>query len=229
MTTTAQKQQANDRASAKYHHQDNGIPAQRLQNIVQIVADNIRAGTTPIDPASMAETDELFAVDALLQYLKSRAVSGMTKEKSRQQRRLHSKALFLKTLEQDGGAYSSAQAAEILGKTKTTVKTWREAHRLLALDIDGEFYYPVFQFTENEEVSEKGILRGIAELLPKLQHFSDRMQYSFFTENRNTVLDGLTPAGRSFTVAELLRNNPTKEQWAELDRLVRLYGTQDVA
>lgn len=229
MTTTAQKRNGSDRSSAKNNFPNVGIPAARLQNFILELAEDVRSGNTPISQESMAETDAVFAMDIILQYLKHRAVNSVTKEKSRQQRRLYSKALFLQALEKDGGVYNSVQAAKILGKTKTTVRNWKDAGQLLALDIDGEFYFPVFQFTDDERVSEKGVLRGIAELLPMLRKFSDRMQYSFFMEERNTVLNGLSPAGRTFTVAEVLKNNPSKELQAELQRLARIYGTQDAA
>ncbi|MEI7239994.1 hypothetical protein WCU73_00160 [Pectobacterium brasiliense] len=217
------------KASACNCYPDRGIPAERLQKFIKEVADDIRAGNTLVDTASMTETDAVFALDVILQYMKTRTVSSMTKEKRQQQRRLYSKALFLETLEKDGGVYNSAEAAEILGRTKTTVKNWKDSHQLLALEIDGEFYYPVFQFTDDERISEKGVLRGVSEILPLLKNFSDRMQYSFFMEERNNVLNGISPPGRTFTVAEILRHNPGKELWAEIHRLARIYGTQDAA
>ncbi len=229
MTTATQKRDGSDRSSAKSIHLDMEVLATRLQNYVQEVAEDVRSGNTSINLKCMGETDAIFTLDVILQHLQHKAVNAVTKEKSRQKRRLHSKALFLQTLKNDGGVYSSAEAADILGKTKTTVKNWKDAGRLLALDIDGEFYFPVFQFTDDEYVSEKGILKGVPELLQLLNNFSDRMKYSFFMEERTTVLDGLLPAGRSFTVAEVLKSNPSKEVWNELQRLARVYGTHCAA
>ncbi|QWA10551.1 hypothetical protein GTU79_25695 [Sodalis ligni] len=229
MAAVIEKRNINDRSSDKQIYQDSGTPAARLQNFIQELADDVRSGNTQISQASMAHTDAIFALDAIIEYMKNRAISSMTTEKNRQLRRLHSKALFLQTLEKDGGVYNSAQAAEILGKTKTTVRNWKDAGQLLALEIDGEFYYPVFQFTEAEAISDKGVLKGVPELLKDLVGFSDRMRYSFFMEERNTVLNGLIPAGRVFTIAEILKNKPDQELMAELHRLARVYGTQDVA
>lgn len=229
MTTTIQKRMGNTRSSATNSFSDSGIFAARLQNFVREVAEDVRAGNTPIAPESMAETDAVFTVDAILQFLMNRAVNSETKEKKRQRRRLLSKAMFLDTLEKDGGIYSSAKAAEILGKTKTTVKNWKDAGQLLALEIDGEFYYPAFQFTDDESISDKGVLRGVAELLGLLkeQGFSDRMQYSFFMEERNTVLNGLSTTGRPYTVAGILKSRPDPALMDELHRLARVYGSQD--
>lgn len=226
-TSIAQKRNGTNRSSTVNNFSDTGIAAARLKNFIHELAEEIRSGNTPIAPESMAETDAVFTLDTILKFMKHRAVNNMTQEKKRQQRRLHSKALFLQTLENDGGVYNSAKAAETLGRSKPTVKAWKDTCRLLALEIDGEFYYPVFQFTDEEHISDRGVLRGVAELLPMLKGFSDRMQYSFFMEERNTVLNGLSPAGRTFTVAEVLNGNPGKELLEELRRLARNYGKQD--
>ena len=216
MNTSTQKRNGNDRSSTMHNFLDNSIAAERLENFFQDLVEEVRSGKTPIAPESMGNTDAVFTMDV-----------SLTPEKKRQQRRLHSKALFLQRLENDGGVYTSAKAAEMVGKSKPTVKTWKDTDQLLALDIDGEFYYPVFQFTDEEGISDKGVLRGVAELLTMLSSFSDRMKYSFFMEQRNTVLDGLNPAGRSFTVAEVLKGNPDEKVMNELRRLARNYGTQN--
>ena len=216
MNTSTQKRNGNDRSSTMHNFLDNSIAAERLENFFQDLVEEVRSGKTPIAPESMGNTDAVFTMDVILKLLENR-----------QQRRLHSKALFLQRLENDGGVYTSAKAAEMVGKSKPTVKTWKDTDQLLALDIDGEFYYPVFQFTDEEGISDKGVLRGVAELLTMLSSFSDRMKYSFFMEQRNTVLDGLNPAGRSFTVAEVLKGNPDEKVMNELRRLARNYGTQN--
>lgn len=226
MSTPTQKRNGNDRSSSA-NNLMSSIVAERLENFFHDLTEEVRSGKTPISPESMGKTDAVFTIDTILKFLENRAVNSLTPEKKRQQRRLHSKALFLQTLENDGGVYNSAKAAEMLGKSKPTIKTWKDTDQLLALDIDGEFYYPVFQFTDEEGISDKGVLRGVAELLPMLSAFSDRMKYSFFMEQRNTVLDGLTPAGRAFTVAEVLKGNPDEKVMHELRRLARNYGTQN--
>lgn len=227
MSTPTQKRNSNDRSSTMHNFMNNSIAAERLQNFFQDLAEEVRSGKTPIAPESMGKTDAIFTIDTILKFLENHAVNRLTPEKKRQQRRLHSKALFLQTLENDGGIYNSAEAAKMLGKSKPTVKTWKDTEQLLALDIDGEFFYPVFQFTDEEGISDRGVLRGVAELLPMLSRFSDRMKYSFFMEQRNTVLDGLTPAGGAFTVAEILKSNPDEKVMNELRRLARNYGTQN--
>lgn len=206
---------------------DTNAAADRLNNFVVDLAAEVRAGSTPITQESMGRTDPLFVMEALVSYLKNRAINSETPEKKKLSRRLLSKAMFLKRAEEDGGLYSSFEAAKEIGRSKVTVKTRKDNHKMLALDIDGEFFYPVFQFVQDPEISNDGILKGIETLLPLLKHFSDRMQYSFFMEKRTAVLNGLTPKGRTFTVAELLKEKPSPLIMEELTRLALFYGTQD--
>lgn len=232
MNPISDKRSIGDRTSASNHFSDAQVPASRLQNFINELAEDVRSGHTPVSADSMAQTDALFAMNAIVEYLMHRALTSQTREKKAQLRRLYSKALFIQTLEQDGGIYSSAKAAEVLGKTKTTVKNWKDTGRLLAVEIDGEFYFPTFQFTEEKLISDRGVLKGLPELLQALQangELSDRLQYSFFMEERNTVLSGLQPAGCTFTVAKVLKMAPGQHLMAELHRLVRVYGTQDAA
>jgi hypothetical protein len=226
MTTTTHKRNAPAGSSDSLF---SVTSADRLLNIIGEVADNIRAGKTSVSAESMAQTDLIFAFNLIAQYSTEHAIQSQTKEKKRLQRRLKSKIMFTQTLAADGGVLSTAEAATTLGKTKTTVNTWRKNGRLLAIDLDGDFYYPIFQFTDDEKVSEDGVLKGVKELLAHLGQFSDRMQYSFFMEERNTVLDGYPSNGKPFTVAEVLRSNPDPMVMEELHRLARLFGSQDPA
>lgn len=226
MTTTTHKRNVHDRS---FDNRFSVASADRLQNIIGEIAENVRAGKTSVSIESMSQTDMIFAFDLLVQYSTEHAIQSQNKEKKRLQRRLKSKIMFAQTLEADGGVLSTAEAAEALGKTKTTVNTWRKNGKLLALDLDGEFYYPIFQFTDDEKNSDEGVLKGLKDLLGHLGKFSDRMQYSFFMEERNTVLNGFKSKSNTFTIAEVLKSNPDAIVMAELRRLARLFGSQDPA
>ncbi|OBU03546.1 helix-turn-helix domain-containing protein [Morganella psychrotolerans] len=226
MTTTTQKRNVHDRSSGNSF---SVISADRLQNIIGEIADNIRAGKTNVSTESMSQTDMLFVFDMLVKNSTEHAIQSQSKEKNRLLRRVKSKIMFAQTLEADGGVLSTAEAADALGKTKTTVNTWRKNRKLLAIDLDGEFYYPIFQFTDDEKNSDGGVLKGLKALLDHLRKFSDRMQYSFFMEERNTVLNGFKPKRNTFTVAEVLKSNSDGIVMDELLRLARLFGTQDPA
>ncbi|WP_338885640.1 hypothetical protein [Xenorhabdus sp. TH1] len=226
MNTVHEKQ---NKKTTKAAHSYTNLAAERLENIVTDLATTVRTGVTPIKTDIMGKTDPMFLLEMAMSYVKKCTINADTPEKNKQLRRLRSKALFLEKTKEHGGLYTSAEAAKELGKSKVTVKTRKDNHKMLALKIDGEFYYPVFQFVQDPEISNDGILKGIEELLPLLKDFSDRMQYSFFMSTRNTVLDGVYPKGRCFTVAELLKENPDTTIMEELKRLARLYGTQDAA
>ncbi|EJL93197.1 hypothetical protein [Pantoea sp. GM01] len=208
---------------------NNQAAALRLKNFAEELAEDMSSGVTPVSQQSMGMTDSLFAIEAIVQSLHHRALKAMTPEKKKLLRRQVSKAMFLSTVEQDGGLYTSAETAKLLGFSKVTIKAKKDAHKLLALNIDGEFCYPVFQFTGDADNSEDGVLRELPQLLALLQDVSDRMQYSFFMEERNTPLNGLKPAGRTYTIAGLLNEKPDADLMAEIYRLARLYGKQDAA
>ncbi|EWD94414.1 hypothetical protein P813_05157 [Klebsiella pneumoniae BIDMC 51] len=107
MNTTTQKRNGNDRSSTMHNFLDNSIAAERLENFFQDLVEEVRSGKTPIAPESMGKTDAVFTMDVILKLLENRAVNSLTPEKKRQQRRLHSKALFLQRLENDGTVANS--------------------------------------------------------------------------------------------------------------------------
>ncbi len=82
MNTPTQKRNGNDRSSTMRNFSDTGVAAARFQNFTEILADEIRAGVTPVTPESMAETDAVFAIDTILKFMKHRAVNSLTPEKN---------------------------------------------------------------------------------------------------------------------------------------------------
>jgi hypothetical protein len=227
MATVSHKRIVTDRSVVKPVLSENQVSAKRLENVITEIAEDIRASEIRVSGDLMAQTDLMFVINTLVRYGTKSTVTGITKEKNRLLRRLKSKAMFEETLRNDGGVLSTTEAAGVLGKTKTTVNTWKNEGKLLAINIDGEFVYPVFQFTDDERLSDKGVLRGVHALLKQLGSFSDRMQYSFFMENRNTPLAGFNHATTTYTVAEVLKSNPSPLVMDELQRLARHYGSQD--
>ncbi|TXE57050.1 helix-turn-helix domain-containing protein [Serratia nematodiphila] len=205
------------------------LVAERLLNVVADIAADIRTGNTHVNSKYMGKSDLLFAISALVQIGTQEATTTLTKEKNRQLRLLKSKAMFGETLHKDGGVYSSLEAAQLLGKSKPTVTSWRNKGKLLSVKIDGEYFYPVFQFTNDPLISVDGVLKGIQPLIEHLSQFSDRMKYSFFMEKRSSGLEGFIQTGKTYTVVDILMQNPGPELMKELIRLARLYGSQDPA
>lgn len=212
-----------------HDHTDTELVANRIESVSQFMGNVIRHGTIQCNKESLAKSDIEFMLDMVADFAKALAIDEITPEKKTLLRRLKSKAMFLDIVKKHGGAFSSAEVAKILGVSKVTVKNRKDAGKVLALNIDGEFYYPVFQFVKDENSADHRVLKGMDTLLPQLQGFSDRLQYSFFMEERNTVLNGLLPQGRTFTVANLLREGVSDQVMQEIHRLARLYCTQDAA
>lgn len=141
MTTTTHKRHAHAGSSDSLF---SVTSADRLLNIIGEVADNIRAGKTSVSAENMAQTDLVFAFNLIAQYSTELAIQSQTKEKKRLQRRLKSKIMFTQTLAADGGVLSTAEAATTLGKTKTTVNTWRKMAGCSPSIWMGNFTIPFF-------------------------------------------------------------------------------------
>ena len=227
MTTVHEKQRSKNAVAV---NNVNVAAAERFHDIITDLTGSISNGDTPISIDSMGKTDNLFLLDVLQKIFKQHAINSPTPEKKILARRLYSKALFNNMLQEHGGVFTSAKVAEVIGKSKVTVKSKKDTNKLLAIEIDGEFFYPVFQFVEEESpISNDRILKGMDILLPLLEGFSDRLKYSFFMSKRNTILNGVYPKGREFTVAQLLKENPNNVIMEEIKRLARLEGSQDPA
>jgi hypothetical protein len=206
----------------------NDIVATRVECFSETIADSIRTGKSHVDKHILSQTDVVFMMGALVDYAKSLALISITPEKKKLYRRLQSRVIFNETLVSHGGVLSSAEAAEQLGISRVTVKKRKDTNTILALKIDGKFCYPVFQFTEEDNISDKGILKGVASLLPHLESFSDRMKFSFFMGKRQDPICGiaLEDCSSGYTVASLLKLKPSETVMKEVFRLVRTFGTQ---
>lgn len=229
MTTVTKKRGITGRPSDTPCSIDTDVTVKRLSSIFDNIVMIAQHRKAQAPKESMAKTDLLYAVDMLIEHSTYQAIDLQSQEKKRLLRRAKSKMMFMEKLKENGGVLNSTETAAVLGKTKTTVRNWRMEGHLLALDIDGEFFYPTFQFTDIDTISDKGILKGVPELLKLINQFSDRMKYSFFIEKRHTVLEGYTPPAEGYTVIDILKSDPEPTLMRELERLARLYGTQDPA
>ncbi|KJG14613.1 hypothetical protein UB37_20515, partial [Photobacterium iliopiscarium] len=137
-----------------------------------------------------------------------------------------SRARFFDNIRDNGGLFTSLEVSKLLGVSKVTVKKKKDQYKLLSLNLNGEFVYPAFQFSTNDENSNKGVLIGIEEILPFLNNFSDVMKYGFFVQKRN-VFDRVLPDGTDYTIVSLLKKGINKKELAVIIRLAKTFGSQD--
>ncbi|PQQ39374.1 hypothetical protein C6H68_02135 [Photorhabdus luminescens] len=229
MQTVYRKTRLGNNVAAPHHEYDDAdVAADRLENIIKELADGIRSKGKVNIKRQLALPDNQFLMNMLFLAIPARALAELTPEKKRLLNRVRSRARFFDNVRENGGVLNSAEVASLLGVSKVTVKKKKDTGKLLALEYDGEFIYPAFQFTDDESKGEKGVLRGVAEILFHLGHFSGVMQYGFFVQKRN-VLDHRLPEGQEFTVIDLLREGVSDDKLQQIIRLAKLFGTQDAA
>jgi hypothetical protein len=90
-------------------------------------------------------------------------------------------------IDENGGALTAIQAAEIVGISRQMVDRRRSAGKLLAVTTGRHGYrYPVWQFDDS------GVLPGLEDVLKVLAHEDEWMQVAFFV-SRNPRLEDRTP------------------------------------
>lgn len=213
-------------SSTKNDREDQQLVAERFAKITNNIKNKILSSSVKVPKNELAKTD----IDFLLAILSEASTASIyeqdTKEKKKLLRRIKSKSLFQKSLKENGGTLNSKQTSELLGVSKVTVKSRKDTGKLLAIIINGEFHYPTFQFSEDINLSENGVLKGIEPLLKIIQEkgISDRMQYSFFIKELPIFSED-----KPLKVFEILAKKNTPEVMDELKRQARLFGTQDAS
>jgi len=210
---------------SKDTYDDASIAADRVENITKELANQIRKKSKANIKQQLALPDNQFLMNMVIQAMTNKAISETTAEKKRLNNRVRSRARFFDNISENGGLFTSAESARILGVSKVTVKKKKDENKLLALNLNGEFVYPAFQFSLDEN-SEKGVLKGMAEILPNLTRLSDVMQYGFFVQKRN-LLDGLLPEGEEYTVVDMMKNGISDSELESIIRLSKNFGSQD--
>ncbi|MCC8383816.1 hypothetical protein GPY51_14535 [Photorhabdus laumondii subsp. laumondii] len=229
MQTLYRKTRFDNNVSAPHdEYDDANAAADRLENIIKELADGIRSKGKANIKRQLALPDNQFLMNMLFLAIPARALAELTPEKKRLLNRVRSRARFFDNVRENGGVLNSAEVASLLGVSKVTVKKKKDTGKLLALECDGEFIYPAFQFTDDESKGEKGVLRGVVEILFHLGHCSGVMQYGFFVQKRN-VLNHRLPEGQEFTVIGLLKDGVSDDELQQLIRLAKSFGTQDAA
>lgn len=198
----------------------------RFENLMKELVINLGQEVNPEAMKQLVLSDNQFILDIFSKSLSKKAISEPTPEKKRLERRILSRAKFFDNVRDNGGVFTSAEVAKLLGVTKVTVKKKKDTNKLLALNFDGEFVYPVFQFSLDNKNSQKGVLRGVSEIMSSIARFSDVMKYGFFVQERN-LLNSHT--SEEYTIVEILKKGVSDEELNSIIRLSKTFGTQDPA
>jgi hypothetical protein len=202
------------------------IAAKRFENIAKKFAEQIRLNKNPDLKNKLALSDDVFLMDLVVKTISDNSISELTAEKKRLNNRACSRIKFFENIKSHGGLFNSAEVAKLLGVSKVTVKKKKDTNKLLALNLNGKFFYPVFQFSSDENNSEKGVLKGMVEILPGIATFSEVMKYGFFVQKRN-ILNRYMP--NEYTVVEMLKAGISDNDLKSVIRISKTFGTQDPA
>ncbi|MFT6903160.1 MAG: murein L,D-transpeptidase YafK [Colwellia sp.] len=201
------------------------IVAERLENIMKELVDQVRSKPNAEFKKQLTLSDNSFLFDIFVKAMPEKAISELTIVKKRLTNRVRSKVKFFENISNNGGLFTSAEVAKLLGVSKVTVKKKKDTNKLLALNLDGEFVYPAFQFSFDDN-SEKGVLKGMAEIISNITEFSDVMQYGFFVQKRNMLNSYVS---EEYTVKEMLEHGISDDDLKSIIRLSKTFGTQDPA
>lgn len=173
-------------------------------------------------------SDDQFLFDVLTKCIQHKSTQKMTLEKKQLLNRAKARAKLFDNIQQNGGLLSSAEIASVLGVSKVTIKKRKDALKLLALEFDGEFFYPSFQIAQDSNSSQSGVLKGIDQILLHLSKISDVMRYSFFVDEQKTFRSSILE-NEKVRVIDMLKEGASDDVFHEILRLAKLYGTQDAA
>lgn len=109
--------------------------------------------------------------------------------------------------------WTAGEVADRLGVTEAALQTMRDQRRALAVDVDGELHYPVFQFGFGDADGIRPVMREVIGALDEVPVANDWARLDLLT-----APDAAEDDRRS--VAELLRDGETDQALA----VIRNYG-----
>ncbi|GAA5558235.1 hypothetical protein Asch01_02991 [Acinetobacter schindleri] len=168
-------------------------------------------------------SDEELWSEVKSQALTQMVIERKTPEKEEQEEYAEARQAFLLSLEKYGGVHKSSTVGKLLSVTAPTVIKYGKQNKLIVLNWGAENLYPVFQFSTNEKNSEKGMLRGIPELLSLISHNVSAVRKCNFFTKRIEIPDH----NEKISVLEILRRGATKEEMNYLRIRAENFGTNN--
>ncbi|QXX85096.1 hypothetical protein J6836_22315 (plasmid) [Providencia sp. R33] len=158
-----------------------------------------------------------------LKTLAERIISTPTPEKTEQNEFAENRVAFMEYLQEYGGVHKSSAVEKIIHASVPTVIKYGEKNKLIVLNWGAENLYPVFQFSTNEKNSEKGMLKGVPELLASMKHeVSAVRKCNFFLKKVELPL-----TEEKISILEVLRRGAKKDEMEYFKILAENLGTQN--
>jgi hypothetical protein len=193
----------------------------RLQNISKKFMGTMHSLSEDKLQSLLVLPDEELWSEVKLQALTQMILESKTPEKKEQEEYAEARQAFLLELEKYGGVHKSSTVVKLLSLTTPTIIKYGKTNKLIVLDWGVENLFPVFQFSNDEKLSDKGMLKGIPELLSRITHnVSAVRKCNFFT--RKIEMPG---AYEKTSVLEILRRGATEEEMKHLCILADNFGT----
>lgn len=211
------------RTTASHHGEWYSTTAERLEKLMHSYLDAL-GNNEQAYKILLSLPDDEFAIEFLTQAMTARHHQQQSPETARLLKRAKNRADFLHELEQLGGTVKSSEVARILGVSTVTVNNNRKNGKLLAVKMGGDYLFPMFQFAKNDQRGEKGMLKGMTDVLAHLQHVSDIRKCGFFMGKIDT-LD--TCLENDVTPLSMLEKGATEVEIRQLCRIAKLRGAQD--
>lgn len=151
------------------------------------------------------------------------AINEPTAEKLEQEEYAENRQAFIKSLNVYGGVHKSSVVTDILQLSTPTVHKKGDKGELIVLEWGNDKLYPVFQFSVDEESSDKGMLRGVPELLACFcNYLSAVRKCNFFTRKIELPI-----TGEKTSVLTVLRRGATDSEMKHFRILAENFGTQN--
>jgi hypothetical protein len=202
-------------------HNERALLQARMINVGTGFIESLR--TLPEDKLISLLTlqDEDFWAEIQSQAQLQNLISGKTPEKIEQEEYAEARLVFLKTLEKTGGVHKSTTAAALLSVSVPTLHKYGNNGKVIQIEWGAEKLYPVFQFSTAEKLKEKGMLRGVPELLSLITHnVSEIRKCNFFTRRIEMPL-----TGEKVSAIDVLRRGPSEQEMEHLRILAENFGT----
>ncbi|MHC9060977.1 hypothetical protein [Pantoea sp. y20] len=143
--------------------------------------------------------------------------------KTEQEEYAENREAFMEHLQTFGGVHKTRMVERLTTLSTPTIIKYGENNKLIVLNWGAENLYPAFQFTTNEDLSEKGVLRGISELLSLMRYkVSAVRKCNFFTREVE-----LPQTGEVVSVLEVLQRGATEQEMDYFRVLAENFGTQN--